>query len=164
MKLSADTSDFLSTLLQLADTGERETRHIKDWTIHQFHPEFVQAVDAFLSGFRAYCSDLRDKVDEMRGKYSDAALDIDEDARGCFGCDVFLSLSGHGAGFWDSTETKAVQVALEAYAGSKYRFEGLESNLAKFSGRIHLAYRTAAYRREALAKLFTPAAGLPVSA
>lgn len=155
--MNSDTQDFLDTLLQLADTGERETRHVRDWTVHQFHPEFVSAVDSFISGFREYLAGLAED-DSFPGESHLAFDDPDAVTNGTFGGNVFLSLSGHGAGFWDTPESEPLQAALEAYAGGKYRFEQLGAHsLAKFSGKIHLAYRTAAFRREYLAKLFTPA-------
>jgi len=158
MKLSTDTADFLSTLLQLADTGERSTRHVKDWTVHQFHPEFVSAVDSFLSGFRDFVSLKSASYDGEDEMTIDALSDPDAVTRGSFGGNVYLSLSGAGCGFQDDDETEALHAALLEYSGSRYRFEELEHTLAKFKGQIHLAYRTAAFRREYLAKLFTVSA------
>jgi len=148
--MNSDTSDFLETLLLLADTGERETRHVKDWTVDQFHPEFVAAVDSFISGFRTYLAALFESSEGLDEVYGEP----DDYVRGTFGGNVFLSLSGHGAGFWDTDESKPLQDALEAYAGGKYGFHELECRLAKFGGKIHLGYRTAAYRRAGLVKLF----------
>jgi len=77
-----------------------------------------------------------------------------------FGGNVYFSLSGHGCGFFDEyadperTLGDELQALLVSYAG-QYRFEELDGNLAKFKGKIHLAYRTAAFRREYLAKMFT---------
>lgn len=164
--MDSDTSAFLETLLWVADTGERETRHVKDWTIHEFHPEFVEAVSGFLSGFREYLAARREDF-RQSGVSDDAIETLDEDAcERTFGGNVFLSLSGHGAGFYDDSDSdrgKALQAALETYSdtgkhsrfGGKYRFNELESTLAKFSGKIHLSYRTAGYRRQALEELFT---------
>lgn len=161
-KLSQDTSDFLETLLWVAYSPDQpETRHIQNWTIHEFHPEFVAAVDSFLSGFRSFLFDKRESMDE------DGAELLDEDAPSrSFGGNVFFSLSGHGVGFWDDHDSErgeALQAALVEFAGDdKYRFHELESSLAKFKGRIHLAFRTAAFRREYLAKYFaTPATVTP---
>ena len=145
-KLSNDVASFLETLLWAND-------YPAGWTIHEFHPEFIAALDAFLSGFRAKLSDLRETA-------ADPDL-LDEDATGrSYGGNVYLSLSGHGCGFWDDSDTergKALQSALQAYAGDRHQFEGID--LYKFHGKIHLAYRTAAFRREYLAKLFATAAG-----
>lgn len=150
--MNSDTADFLSTLLQLADTGERDTRHVKAWAVHEFHPEFVAAVDSFLSGFRGYLERLAGNGAED----SEAFEDPDSVCRGTFGGNVFLSLSGHGAGFWDTDESKPLQDALEAYAGGKHRFESLSGSLlAKFSGKIHLAFRSKEARRRELAHFFS---------
>ena len=142
-----DTAAFLESLLWVADAP-----HIADWTIHQFHPEFTTALESFLDGFRAFI-DLKNEIRET-------PLDPD-DCNRSLGGNVFFSLSGHGCGFWDESDSElgdTLQAWLVEYSGDKYRFQELESTLAKFNGKIHLAYRTAAYRREYLAKLFTPAA------
>jgi hypothetical protein len=142
-----DTAAFLETLLWVADAP-----HIADWTIHQFHPEFTTALESFLDGFRAFI----DAKNEIR----ETPLDPDDCTRS-FGGNVFFSLSGHGCGFWDERDSElgdTLQAWLVEYSGDKYRFQELEHTLAKFGGRIHLAYRTAAYRREYLVKLFIPAA------
>lgn len=160
--MNSDASDFLACLLFLADNGERETAHVKNWTVHQFHPEFTAAVESFISGFRDYCFQLFTESED----YIECLNDPDEYTRGTFGGNVFLSLSGAGCGFQDDDETKAIHEALLTYSGDRYRFEQLNHcSLCKFSGKIHLAYRTAAFRREYLAKLFTSAVNpAPVSA
>lgn len=142
-KLSTDASHFLETLLWVADHDDRETAHVKNWTIHEFHPEFVAGLETFLSGFR----------ESLASSHPD--IDPDECERS-FGGNVFFTLSGHGCGFRDDpTELGDLLAnALVAYSGSKYRFEELDGNLAKFHGKIHLAFRTAAFRREYLAKVF----------
>lgn len=145
--LNSDSAAFLETLLWVA-----ESPHVAAWTIHEFHPEFTAALGAFLDGFRDFIAEKNGSRDE----------EIDPDSCACsFGGNVFFSLSGHGCGFWDESDSElgdTLQAWLEEYSGGKYRFEELESNLAKFNGKIHLAYKAAAYRREALARLFTPAA------
>jgi hypothetical protein len=168
--MNSDTQDFLEALLFVAADGQHQGHnHRANWTIHQFHPEFQEAVDRFISGFREY---LTAKADEMtegpESAFDDVLfgyLDNPDDCERSFGGNVFFSLSGHGVGFWDDSNGergKALQSALEAYSAQdsrqrfegKYRFEELESNLAKFSGKIHLAFRTAAHRREYLDKYF----------
>jgi hypothetical protein len=146
MKINTDTASFLETLLWANEFPAA-------WTIHEFHPEFVAAADSFLSGFREYLSNLRDTA-------ADPEL-LDEDATGrSYGGNVYLSLSGHGAGFWDDRDTErgeALQTALVTHSGDKYRFEQID--LAKFHGKIHLAFRLAIHRREYLNKMFAvPAA------
>ncbi len=143
-KLSRDVSDFLEALLFGTSAGG-----MPDHSIHEFHPEFIAAADAFLSGFRAFLSDMRDAAE-------DPDL-LDEDAPGrSYGGNVYFSLSGHGCGFWDDRDSErgeALQSALETYAGGdKYRFE--EVDLMKFHGKLHLAFRTADFRREYTAKMF----------
>lgn len=159
--MNSDTSDFLESLLWALPEDHAARKN--GWTVREFHPEFIAAVDSFLSGFREYLLLKADALAEgPEDQFSEdlwSLYDSPEDAGSrSFGGNVYFSLSGHGVGFWDEAETKPLQTALEAYAGSRHAFEHID--LCKFSGRIHLAYRTAAFRREELAGLFTPAAGL----
>lgn len=157
--LSSDTASFLESLLW-ANSGPDQNTHWGNWTIHQFHPEFTDAVTAFLDGFREYLSArieshdgegdslTADQLEEM-----ESMLDPDQCERS-FGSNVYFSLSGHGAGFRDERDMErgeALHAALLAYSGNPYRFENID--LMKDHGRIHLAYRTAAFRREYLVKL-----------
>lgn len=152
--MNSDTSDFLSTLLFCAADGPYQGHnHRADWTVHDFHPEFAAAVDSFLSGFRAYLSTLAENPD-LSDEGKDTYESPEEYTRGSFGGNVYLSLSGAGCGFQDDSETEALHAALMDYSGSRYRFEDLESDLYKFKGKIHVARRTAAFRREALARYF----------
>ena len=80
-------------------------------TIHDFSPAFVAGVESFLSGFREFC--------EWRG------VEIPDTERS-FGGNVYFSLSGHGVGFRDDSETKHLQAELVEFSGDKYRFEGLD--------------------------------------
>jgi len=140
---SSDTAAFLHSLLWVAESDDAP--HIANWTIHQFHPEFTAALESFLDGFREFIAARNPEINP-------------DDCDRSFGGNVFFSLSRHGCGFWDERDSElgdALQALLVEYSGGKYSFEELESNLAKFDGRIHLAYSTAAYRREYLAKLFT---------
>lgn len=167
IRLDSDLAAFLESLLWANESEDRP--HEKNWTIHEFHPEFTKAVETFLSGFREYLQARIDAIAEMHGKFSPEALEdmeskLDPDqCERSFGGNVYFSLSGHGVGFWDdysfdgpdkSARGKALQFALEAYSGNRYRFEELGGNLYKFKGQIHLAYKTAAFRREYLAKTF----------
>lgn len=143
--VKGDAADFLEALLFVADGHNEETAHVKNWTIHEFHPKFVDAVEAFLQGFRSSLANSHPDLDPA-------------DCERSFGGNVFFSLSGHGCGFWDERfeddTADQLQTALEAFSGDKYRFEQLDCQLAKFNGRIHLAYRTAAHRAEYLEKTF----------
>lgn len=121
--LNSDLANFLETLLWCAD-GTREGMETDDSklegaTIHEFSKPFTDAVDKFLSGFRAYA--------ESKG------LDPDAPDRS-FGGNVYFSLSGHGCGFWDDRgeEGDKLQSALiEFSGGNRYRFEALDSELRK---------------------------------
>lgn len=175
--MSTDTENFLEALLWVAYSPDRpETKHIANWTIHEFHPEFQQAVAGFCQGFREALTLAADKLTEAPDSEFDeelweicAILDNPDAGERSFGGNVFFSLSGHGVGFWDDRDAargKVLQAALESYSGgNRHRFEGIESMLSKFNGKIHLSYRTAAFRREALHKLFAvspqPAAANP---
>lgn len=147
-KPSKDTQDFLESLLFALPEDDKGRR--PDWSIHEFHPEFIAAVNHFTCNFRARLSDLRETAEDPET--------LDEDATGrSYGGNVYFSLSGHGCGFWDDRDHdrgQALQSALEEFAGGdRHRFEELD-NLAKFHGKIHLAFRTADFRREYLAKFF----------
>lgn len=152
--MNTDTENFLVSLLWALP--EDHVAHKNGWTIHEFHPEFIAAVERFCSGFREYLNALDEQAED-----SDVYADPDAGEQS-FGGDVYFSLSGHGCGFWDARDSEwgdAMQAALEAFSGSKYRFE--EIDIMKFKGKIHLAYRTAAYRREYLEKMFGNTAAVP---
>ncbi len=122
-----------------------------DYSIHEFHPEFIAAVESFLDAFRAKLSELRETAEDPDT--------LDPDATGrSYGGNAYFSLSGHGCGFWDDRDSdrgQALQSALEAFAGGdRHRFEELD-NLAKFHGKIHLAFITADARRIRLARFFS---------
>ncbi len=101
-----DTEDFLATLLfcNEPEWGDEYP------TVYDFAPEFVSAVEQFIAGFRETLDDLD--------------LDV---LSSSFGGNVFLSLSGHGAGFWDDSHPmgRVVHDRLVAYSGDRYRFEQL---------------------------------------
>jgi hypothetical protein len=149
--ISQDAQDFLETLLWTLDTGEPESRHVKNWTIWEFHPEFTDAVESFCSGFRDY-------LEEHGPKDEDGEPVSPDDCDRSFGGNCFFSLSGHGVGFQDTREHgDAFREALIAYArGDRHAFEQINNHLrfSKFSGKIHLSFRTAAFRREQLTKIF----------
>lgn len=144
-RLSQDASDFLETLLGVAyNPDDKSTRHIQDWTIHEFHPAFVAALETFLSSFRESLAISHPDIDP-------------DDCGRSFGGNVFFSLSGHGCGFWDDREAElgdALHAALVAFSRSPHRFEELENSLSKFGGKIHLYYRTAAFRKAYLVPAF----------
>ena len=136
MKIDTLTSDFLETLLFVADNPDHDECPLEGATIYEFAPAFVSAVSDFVHGFRTYlaehCPELYERCDECESS---------------FGGNVFFSLSGHGCGFWDDRDSglgDALQTALETFSGSRYRyrFEELESTLSRDeeSGKIDLAF------------------------
>jgi len=140
--ISSDTSDFLEALLWVA-SGQRP--HVANWSVYEFHPEFIGAVEGFIDGFRAYLENLDDKHPE-----TDIYSDPDAGNRS-FGGNVYLSLSGSGCGFFDEPDgdfAQAMQSALEDYSGDGSRFEEIDCMLAKSGGRIHFGGLTAKFRRE----------------
>jgi len=110
IKIAPDTAAFLEALL--FTLPEYEPEEIRDASIYDFSPEFIEAVTRFIFDFRDFCS--------MRNP---EALEAADNSPRSFGGNVYLSLSGHGCGFWDSDETEAMQPILEKFSGSKYRFE-----------------------------------------
>lgn len=124
--VSQDTEDFLAMLLfcspgYWSNDSEADTH---DRTVYDFAPEFVAAVETFIAGFR-------DTLDD---------LDLDVLSRS-FGGNVYLSLSGHGAGFWDDAHPmgRVVHDRLVAYSGSGYRFEQLDVSNDE-SGLLDMAF------------------------
>ena len=142
--MKTDLAAFLGTLLFVSDEPFRDS------TIRDFHPEFQSAAESFLNGFRDYLAAHHPDLDPDAGERS-------------FGGNVFFSLSGHGCGFWDDSDSewgKAMDAALKAYSASlpgggilpDLRFHELESSLMKRrGGKIDLAilskYLPAARRR-----------------
>lgn len=144
-KIDTLTADFLQTLLWVADNPDNEERPLEDSTIYHFTPELIEAASNFVHGFRAYLAE----------KHPDLHERCDDGGRS-FGGNVYFSLSGHGCGFWDDRDHelgRGLQSALEAFSGSRYRFEELEHNLSKDeeTGTIDLAFvpeALAEYRRK----------------
>lgn len=116
--MKTDTTDFLSTLLWLAADNEDETgRALTHKTIHDFAPAFVAGAEAFIDAFRAYLEATG------CGHLADAGTRS-------FGGNVYLSLSGHGAGFFDDCdeEIAALHETITKWAGG-LRFEELGYSL-----------------------------------
>jgi len=104
-----DAADFIVAYL-FANEGE-DRPELVGKSIYDFSPAFVAGVESFCSGFREFC--------EWRG------VEIPHTERS-LGGNVYFSLSGHGVGFWDDSETAHLQPELVEYSGNKYRFESME--------------------------------------
>jgi len=130
--MNTDTKNFLEYLLEAAAYDEKENEtpfteeeSIQGCTIHDFSPEFVSAVEGFIDGFISF---LNKKEFDM------ARLDYLERS---FGGNVYLSLSGVGAGFFDEygdpdkTLGDELQSLIKEYSGSSHRFEELSYSLSK---------------------------------
>lgn len=131
--MKTDTAAFLSTLLWLAADNEDETgRALTHKTIHDFSPAFVAGAEAFVDAFRVYLEATG------RGHLADAGTRS-------FGGNVYLSLSGHGAGFFDESDADvaALHDVLKTWSGSvgnTLRFEELDSMLdVGANGKIDLS-------------------------
>lgn len=107
MNITQDAQDFLVALLWAYPSDDNGENPMDEKSIYDFTPEFVEGVESFIQGFEDYLEERE--------------IEIPETPRS-FGGNVYFSLSGHGAGFWDDTETKHLQAHLEAYSGDKYRF------------------------------------------
>lgn len=130
--MTKDCENFLETLLWTLP--EDEPHEVRESTIYDFSPEFIAGVESFISGFREFANE----------KNPEALEQADESPRS-FGGNTYLSLSGHGAGFWDSNETEAMQPLLEEYSGSKRRFEYLGSSLSfREDGKLDLSFTPSA--------------------
>lgn len=124
------TSDFLATLLWVADGPDLDERPLANMSIYDFSDAFVEAVEKFIDAFLDHLVKIGYDT-SLLGK-----------AERSLGGNVFLSLSGHGCGFFDdSNEDIAVlHEVLNAWAGS-HRFEELEHNIdLDQNGKIDLAW------------------------
>ena len=150
-KMYKDCQSFLETLLWAMP--EDEPQEVREATIYDFSPEFIAGVESFITGFRAFANERNPE-----------ALEQADNCPRSFGGNVYLSLSGHGAGFWDSTETKAMQPLLEEYSGGKYRFEELGDMLSfREDGKLDLAIIPEALdERRASLKRAAPSCPLPI--
>jgi hypothetical protein len=116
--MNQNTQDFLAALLSI------QQDEFSDYTVYDFSNEFVAGAEKFVSGFREHMEGKGAEIPEMRN---------------FFGANVFLGLSGCGAGFFDDEETEPLQAALEDFSGDKYRFEQIE--LYVFAdGKIDLSF------------------------
>ena len=119
--ISQDATDFLTAYLW---ANEEQMPDLEGKTIFDFSPAFIAGLESFLSRFREFC--------EWRG------VEIPETERS-FGGNVYFSLSGHGVGFRDDSETEHLQAELVEFSGSKYRFEGLNVSENE-DGELDLSY------------------------
>lgn len=126
MKMTNDCASFLESLLWALP--EDEDQEIREATIYDFSPEFVEGVETFISGFRDFAN-----------THNPEALENADNCRRSFGGNVYFSLSGHGVGFWDDKETEDLQPLLEEYSGNKYRFEDISLSFRK-DGKLDLSF------------------------
>lgn len=160
--VSNDASDFLNAFLRANEPeGTPETwaddeeppynADLYGRTVYDFAPEIYAGLETFISGFRAYL--------EAQGVGSD---DLDTLERS-FGGNVYLSLSGHGCGFWDDRSEigDTVQAHLEKYSGEKCRFEEMDFSNDE-TGLLDLAFIPSA-RKEYRDKLFAVPTATPAA-
>ena len=128
--MNTDTRDFLATLLFLADDADHDPKRLlMNKTIHDFATEFAEAVERFINDFRAHLAATG---------FDMSALDGMERS---FGGNVYLSLSGHGAGFFDDANQRiaGLQKTIQEWAGG-LRFSELEYSLdVRPDGKIDLS-------------------------
>jgi len=139
-KITQDAADFLEALLFALP--EYEPQDIREATIYDFSPEFIEGVESFISAFRDFANERNPE-----------ALDSADSHPRSFGGNVYFSLSGHGVGFRDSADTEAMQPLLEEFSGSKYRFEQISLDFRE-DGKLDLAFIPEALP-EYRAKLFS---------
>lgn len=126
MKIVKDTADFLEALL--FTIPEDEPEEIRDASIHDFSPEFIEAASSFIFAFRDFANERNPE-----------ALEAADNSPRSFGGNVYFSLSGHGCGFWDSPETEPMQAMLEEFSGRHYRFEEMPLAM-RADGKIDFAF------------------------
>lgn len=137
--ISRDARDFLAAVIFAYPEDESGTNPLNGRTVYDFSPDFISAVESFISGFRSF-------LDEREAEIPDCG--------NSFGGSVYFSLSGHGCGFWDSNETEHIQPLLQEYAGSRYAFEQLDL-CDDENGHLDLAFLPE-YRAEYRRKMFSP--------
>ena len=136
-----DAALFLETLL----FAYHDEDSIEGKTIYDFSLEFTESAASFCEAFRSF----------LQTRLTEDEFDMLDDSPRSFGGNVYFSLSGHGCGFWDDSETEHLQPLLLEFSGSKYRFEQLELSEDE-NGKLDLSYLPefiADYR----SKMFTPA-------
>ena len=116
--MKRDTIDFLETLLRVADDPDEEQRPLIGKSVYDFSNAFVAGAEAFIDGFRQHLIDTGVRP---------AVLASGERS---FGGNVYLSLSGHGAGFFDDNDAAIADLhhVLQKWAGG-LRFHELECEL-----------------------------------
>lgn len=145
--MTTDAENFLDSILFAMPENDNGEQELAGLSVHDFAPDFVAAVESFCSAFRDY----------VAGKLPETDPD---DCERSFGSNVYFSLSGHGCGFWDDSDSTlgdALQSALVDFVGGdKYRFEWMDLYHFKRWKKpaIHIAMRTPALRRDELARLF----------
>ena len=140
MKISKDTADFLEALL--FTIPEYEPEEIRDASIYDFSPEFIEAASGFIFAFRDFANERNPE-----------ALEAADNSPRSFGGNVYFSLSGHGVGFWDPPETEPMQAMLEEFSGRHYRFEEMPLAI-RADGKIDFAF-TPSYLAEYRANKFS---------
>lgn len=106
-----ETEDFLEALLWAYPENEDGENPFSECSIHEFSEEFADGVESFINGFYTFL--------DARG------IGVEYIQRS-FGGNCYLSLSEHGCGFFDDTETEYLQKCIEEYSGNKYRFEEID--------------------------------------
>jgi len=145
--MNQNASEFLKTLL-FASVQDDSPKWLKEATVHQFAPSFVEKVESFIAGFEEYLDSQGFDMDRL------------DNLQNSFGGNVYFSLIGHGCGFFDEygdeekTLGDELQALIDAYSGNHYRFEGLGGTLSKTGKYINLAFKKE-YVAEYLDKYFT---------
>jgi hypothetical protein len=109
-KIAPDTAAFLEALL--FTLPEDEPEEIREASIYDFSPEFIEAASGFIFAFRDFANERNPD-----------ALEAADNSPRSFGGNVYFSLSGHGCGFWESDDTEPMQSFIEEFSRNKYRFE-----------------------------------------
>lgn len=141
--MSPDASDFLAALSFSA--GEESP--LLDLNVYKYHPGIISAVEKFCAVFREHCAEM--------GLPDPGSLER------AFGGNVFFSLSGHGCGFQDDSGPwgDVFQSVLENFAGSRYRFENLSSDLWRGERKRNLA--NLCFKKEHIAEYLEEYFGTP---
>jgi hypothetical protein len=122
------TNDFLAALLFTSHFTNNSTNGARSKSIYDFHPDFIKAVDSFITKFEAYLERRFFEFDRL------------DDLHRSFGGNVYFSLSGHGCGFWDEGNDTGSELNdhLRNFSGNSYRFEHIDLSTHR-GGKIDLS-------------------------
>ena len=118
--MDEDTSNFLETLLWMADDPDEKKRPFRSAAVWQFSDECIAAVSMFIKRFRDFLTANGFDMTRLEGMQRS------------FGGNCYFSLSGQGCGFWDDRDSETgdeLHRMIKLYSVDDLRFHELEYRL-----------------------------------